>query len=125
MGRMPDIHRHHTIDYVELAVTDLERAKRFYASAFGWRFTDYGPEYAGIQGPGGEADPEAGGLRLDAEVTMGGPLILLYSEDLDQTLSAVTAAGGRVVDGPYDFPGGRRFHFLDPSGNQLGVWSPT
>ncbi|WP_127125727.1 VOC family protein [Georgenia sp. SYP-B2076] len=122
---MADAHHHHAIDYVELAVTDVEEAKRFYAEAFGWQFTDYGPEYAGIHGPGGESGPEAGGLRLDAEVTTGGPLVLVYSDDLDGTLSAVTAAGGLVVDGPYDFPGGRRFHFRDPSGNQLGVWSPA
>ena len=55
----------------------------------------------------------------------GGPLVLLYSADLDRTLTAVTSTGGRVVQGPYAFPGGRRFHFLDPSGNELGVWSET
>ncbi|MGY1734481.1 VOC family protein [Geodermatophilus sp. SYSU D00684] len=117
-------HRHHAIDYVELAVTDLDRARRFYADAFGWRFTDYGPGYAGIQDPGDPAS-EVGGLRLDDEVRPGGPLVLLYSADLDASVDAVTSAGGRVVDGPYAFPGGRRFSFTDPSGNQLGVWSET
>ncbi|MGY1730996.1 VOC family protein [Geodermatophilus sp. SYSU D01045] len=117
-------HRHHAIDYVELAVTDLDRARRFYADAFGWGFTDYGPGYAGIQDPGDPA-AEVGGLRLDDEVRPGGPLVLLYSADLDASVDAVTSAGGRVVDGPYAFPGGRRFHFTDPSGNQLGVWSET
>ncbi|MGH3449352.1 MAG: VOC family protein [Haloechinothrix sp.] len=116
-------HRHHAIDYVELTVTDLEQAKRFYAAAFGWKFSDYGPEYAGIQNPQGESAPEVGGLRLDKDTRTGGPLILLYSADLDQTLSAVHDAGGRVVNGPYEFPGGRRFHFQDPSGNELGVWA--
>jgi len=58
-------------------------------------------------------------------VSRGGPFVLLYSDDLDGTLAGVTAAGGRVVDGPYEFPGGRRFHFLDPSGNELGVWATS
>ncbi|WP_304454355.1 VOC family protein [Nocardiopsis sp. YSL2] len=116
-------HRHHAIDYIEIAATDLERAKRFYADAFGWRFTDYGPEYAGIQSPTGA--PEAGGLTTFGEVRAGGPFVLLYSTDLDRSVEAVRAAGGEVVDGPYGFPGGRRFHFTDPSGNELGVWSPA
>lgn len=125
MARMsqPSMHRHHAIDYVELTVTDLDEAKRFYTAAFGWKFNDYGPEYAGIQSPLGESAPEVGGLRLDTEVRTGGPFVLLYSTDLDQTVQAVTDAGGRVVDGPYEFPGGRRFHFHDPSGNELGVWA--
>jgi uncharacterized protein len=116
----PAPHRHHAIDYVELAVTDLTAARRFYADAFGWDFADYGGQYAGIRDGSGA---EVGGLALAAEVTPGGPLVLLYSDDLDRTLAAVTAAGGRVVNGPYEFPGGRRFHFQDPSGNELGVWA--
>jgi predicted enzyme related to lactoylglutathione lyase len=113
---------HHTIDYVEFAVTDLDAAKRFYTAAFGWAFNDYGPGYAGIRGAG-EGAPEAGGLRLDEHVRPGGPLVLLYSDDLDGTADAVRDAGGTIVNGPYPFPGGRRFHFTDPSGNELGVWS--
>ena len=116
--------RHHAIDYVELTVTDLEQCKRFYGEAFGWQFNDYGPTYAGIRSPGGESAPEVGGLRLDQEVrTGGGPLVLLFSTDLDRSVEAVTRAGGQVVNGPYEFPGGRRFHFTDPSGNELGVWA--
>jgi predicted enzyme related to lactoylglutathione lyase len=114
-------HQHHAIDYIELTVTDVAVAKRFYAAAFGWRFNDYGPAYAGIQGNG----REVGGLRADAAVTPGSPLVLLYSNDLDATVESVRSAGGRVVKEPYPFPGGRRFHFADPSGNELGVWSPT
>jgi uncharacterized protein len=123
MNVVSESHRHHSIDYVELTVTDLEQAKRFYATAFGWRFNDYGPAYAGIQNPVGEDVPEVGGLRLDSATRPGGPLVLLYSADLDRTLSAVVDAGGTVASGPYDFPGGRRFHFADPSGNELGVWA--
>ncbi|MER7759619.1 VOC family protein [Streptomyces sp. NPDC097619] len=118
-------HRHHALDYVELTVTDLPSARRFYAAAFGWEFNDYGPGYAGIRGPDA---PEVGGLRLDERderpAGRGGPLVLLYSEDLDRSVSVVREAGGTVVAGPYAFPGGRRFHFTDPAGNELGVWSP-
>lgn len=111
---------HHAIDYIELSVSDLDAARRFYADAFGWGFTDYGPAYAGIQGP----DGEVGGLRLDpAPRTGGGPLVLLYSADLDASVEAVRAAGGTVTVEPYGFPGGRRFHFTDPTGNELGLWS--
>ncbi len=119
----PSPHEHHAIDYIEFTVADLEQAKRFYAEAFGWRFNDYGPEYAGIRSPRGESAPEVGGLRQDQEVRAGGPFVLLYSADLDQSVEAVNEAGGRVVNGPYEFPGGRRFHFTDPSGNELGVWA--
>ncbi|MEU8775424.1 VOC family protein [Streptomyces sp. NPDC048606] len=116
-------HRHHALDYVELTVTDLERAKRFYADAFGWEFNDYGPGYAGIRGARDEGAGEVGGLCAGPEARAGGPLVLLYSSDLDASVEAVRKAGGRVVNGPYGFPGGRRFHFADPSGNELGVWA--
>lgn len=119
----PTASRHHSIDYVELTVTDLAGAQRFYAEAFDWAFTDYGPACAGIRGAG-EGAPEVGGLRLDAQPPRpGGPLVLIYAADLDRTLAAVVAAGGRVTEGPYPFPGGRRFHFSDPSGTELGVWA--
>jgi len=112
-------HAHHAIDYVEIAVTDMEAAKAFYSQAFGWSLNDYGPEYAGIQGDG----KEVGGLRRDSEVRAGGPLVILYSEDLEGSADAVTAAGGTIVEPIYAFPGGRRFHFADPAGNELAVWS--
>ena len=113
---------HHTIDYIELAAPDLEAAKRFYAAAFGWALTDYGPEYAGFAS-GGEGADEDGGLNASATPAPGGPLVLLYSDDLDASLDRVQRAGGTVVQPPYGFPGGRRFHFADPAGNELGVWS--
>ena len=114
-----DSHTHHSIDYIEFVVTDMAESKRFYKAAFGWRFNDYGPDYAGIQGQG----RETGGLRLDTKMSAGGPLVILYSDDLDMTLTKVREAGGRIVREPFDFPGGRRFHFHDPSGNELAVWS--
>jgi len=110
---------HHRIDYIELPVTDLAAAKQFYTAAFGWEFNDYGPDYAGIQGP----DGEVGGLNPHGEVRRGGPLVLLFSDDLDASVVAVRDAGGQIVNGPYEFPGGRRFHFTDPSGNELGAWA--
>jgi uncharacterized protein len=112
-------HAHHAIDYIEIAVTDMEAAKAFYGTAFGWSLTDYGPDYAGIQGDG----KEVGGLRRDSAVRAGGPLVILYSEDLESSVQAVTAAGGTIVEPIYAFPGGRRFHFADPAGNELAVWS--
>ena len=112
-------HLHHAMDYVEFTVTDLATAKRFYGDVFGWGFNDYGPGYAGIRGP----DREVGGFRLDAAVRAGGPLVILYSRDLEATVRAVRGAGGHVVKEPFSFPGGRRFHFTDPSGNELAVWS--
>ncbi|MGW6130324.1 VOC family protein [Cellulomonas sp. NPDC055163] len=118
---------HNSIDYVELPATDLAAARAFYAAAFGWQFTAYGDGYAGIRTAAEDGSDEAGGLTLaeSAAVTRGGPFVLLYSADLDATLDAVTRAGGTVVEGPYAFPGGRRFHFLDPSGNELGAWSES
>ncbi|HUQ53650.1 MAG TPA: VOC family protein [Gammaproteobacteria bacterium] len=110
---------HHTIDYIEFTVRDLGVAKRFYAAAFGWQFNDYGPEYAGIKGGTGEV----GGLHQTSDARTTGPLVILYSKDLDRTVAAVKSAGGKILREPYAFPGGRRFHFTDPSGNELGVWS--
>jgi predicted enzyme related to lactoylglutathione lyase len=114
---------HHAISYVELGVSDLAATKKFYSDAFGWRFQDYGPDYAGIQGTA-DGD-EVGGLNAMSEPGQGGALVLLYSEDLDATLAAVERAGGGVTVPPFDYPGGRRFHFSDPSGNVLGVFQPA
>jgi uncharacterized protein len=113
------MHKHHAIDYIELTVKDMAAAKRFYGRAFGWAFTDYGPEYAGIQGDG----KEVGGLHRTDALRLGGPLVVLYSDDLDASLAGVRSAGGKIVKEPFAFPGGRRFHFADPSGNELAVWA--
>jgi predicted enzyme related to lactoylglutathione lyase len=111
---------HHSL---ELVVTDLASSKRFFADAFGWIFNDYGPGYAGIVSPRGDGN-EAGGLMLAGEARpVGGPLVLLYSDDLDATKVAIERAGGTILQEPYEFPGGRRLHFADPTGNELGVWS--
>lgn len=114
---------HHSIDYVELVVDDLDTAKRFYSDTFGWVFVDYGPAYAGIASPTGDGSEVGGLLASEERRPAGGPLVLLYSDDLDATQTAIVESGGSVVQGPYKFPGGRRLHFLDPSGNELGVWA--
>lgn len=116
--------RHHRFDYIELAAPDLARAEQFYAAAFGWKFNDYGPDYSGIQGASPE-DPEVGGLTPHATPGRSGPLVQLYSDNLEATVDAIGSAGGEVIQGPYGFPGGRRLHFLDPAGNELGVWSES
>ena len=113
-------HQHHTIDYIELAVDDLAAAKRFYGAAFGWSFNDYGPDYAGIKRDGGG---EVGGMRQESSISRGGPLVILFSSDLEASVKAVQDAGGKIVKEPFSFPGGRRFQFTDPAGNELAVWS--
>lgn len=112
--------RHNRVDYVEFAVPDIEAAKTFYTRVFGWETTDYGPEYASFRD--GRLD---GGFRRDAERAGGdgGSLVVLYSDDLEATLAAVSDAGATVVQEIFSFPGGRRFHFRDPAGNELAVWS--
>lgn len=97
----------------------MAKSKTFYSEAFGWEFNDYGPAYAGIK----KTDGEAGGFRLESKVVTGGPLVVLFSSDINSTLTKVKNAGGRITKEPFDFPGGRRFEFLDPSGNELAVWS--
>jgi predicted enzyme related to lactoylglutathione lyase len=106
------------IDYIELSVTDVAAAKRFYGQAFGWRFEDYGPDYASFA----DGRLTGGFAKVDA-VSPGGPLLVIFSVDLEATEKDVSAAGGMVVRPTFSFPGGRRFHFTDPSGNELAVWS--
>lgn len=109
---------HHTMDYWELPATDLAAAKAFYTAAFGWTFQDWGPEYAAFENAGLD-----GGLaRTEGPIPRGGPIPILYSDDLSASETAVTAAGGVILD-HVEFPGGRRFHFTDPSGVELAVWT--
>lgn len=114
------------LNYIELPVTDLDAAKSFYRAAFGWSFTDYGPTYAAAQLDAVEvalnADGTVGPLQAEGDENGLGPLLLFEAEDLDAALTRVTDATGVVVSKPYDYPGGRRFHFRDPSGNVLGVY---
>lgn len=111
--------QHHRIDYFELSANDLAAVKRFYSGAFDWIFIDYGPGYAGFRYPG--AEREAGGISADTETRA--PLGILYSDNLEASEQKVRAAGGTIVKPIFSFPGGRRFHFTDPGGNELAVWS--
>jgi hypothetical protein len=116
----PDLSaRDRRIDYVEFAVRDIERAKAFYGAAFGWEFTDYGPEYAAFND--GRLD---GGFRK-GDPAPGGPLVITYAVDLAQAQRSVEAAGGTIVKPAFAFPGGRRFHYTDLDGYELAVWSET
>lgn len=115
--------QHHTLNYTELTVTDLAAAIAFYQAAFGWTFVDYGPDYAGIASPQGDGEEVGGLLRSSEPRAQGGPLVLLYSDDLDASAEAIVRSGGTIVQKAYSFPGGRRLHFADPSGNELGVWA--
>lgn len=110
------------LDYLEMPGGDLGALKAFYAEAFGWRFTDYGPDYAafdeGLEG-GFYAGPRAGGQGPT-------PLPVLFSTDIEASLAKVEAAGAQITKPLFAFPGGRRFHFRDPAGNELAVWGdPT
>lgn len=120
----PAVHAHLAVDYIEFVAIDLDATKRFYERAFGWKFNDYGPDYAGFV-DGSTGSKEGGGFRRDetSSRSNSGPLVILYSRELDATLARVREAGGTIVKPTFDFPGGRRFHFADPSGNELGVWS--
>ncbi len=112
---------HETINYVEYPARDIEASKRFFEAAFGWSFVDYGPDYAAFADEGLD-----GGFyrsELKAETACGSALIVFYSEALEATLAKVESAGGAIVKPIFAFPGGRRFHFTEPSGNEFAVWS--
>jgi len=106
------------IDYIELNVADTGRSKQFYGDAFGWKFTDYGPHYTEF-----DDGRMKGGFAAGSQVVTGGPLVILYAEHLEKTLEQVTSAGGSIAKPIFEFPGGRRFHFRDPDGHELAVWS--
>ena len=106
------------MDYIEFPAADIEATKRFYGAVFGWSFTDYGPNYASFfDGRLG------GGFTMSAQPVKGGPLVVLYAQSLEETQRKIVGAGGKILIEIFEFPGGRRFHFADPNGNELAVWS--
>lgn len=112
---------HHTINYIEMPSSDIEATKAFYGAAFGWTFQDWGPDYVSFSGAGVE-----GGFEHDPDgrqPSTDGALVILYSADLAASENAVTSAGGTISRPAFAFPGGRRFHFRDPSNNELAIWS--
>jgi predicted enzyme related to lactoylglutathione lyase len=114
MAKHPD----RSIDYIEFPCADIGRVKAFYGEVFGWKFQDWGPTYTSFHD-----GRIGGGFTTDAQVSATGPLVVFYAADLEGIQSKVLAAGGKVVRETFDFPGGRRFHFADPEGNILAVWS--
>jgi len=112
---------HEKINYVELQARDLAATKAFFQSVFGWSFVDYGPEYTSFSNEG----LDGGFFQSDlvSSPQNGAALIIFYSDQLEATLAKVEKAGGIIVKPIYSFPGGRRFHFTEPSGNEFAVWS--
>jgi hypothetical protein len=110
-----------TINYVEFPARDLDATKAFFSNAFGWTFQDYGPDYTAFSNAGLEGGFFKSDLAAHSE--KGSALIVLYSSELEETRAKVVEAGGIVVRDIFAFPGGQRFHFQEPSGNELAVWS--
>ena len=109
------------INYVEIPARDLDATKRFFRDAFGWTFVDYGEEYVAIENAG----LDGGFFKSDHVATTGNGsvLVVLFSNDLEATRDKVEMCGGKIVTDVFSFPGGRRFHFSDPNGNEFAVWS--
>ncbi len=106
------------VDYIEFTTTNVEDTKTFFSDVFGWEFTDYGPDYTSFTD-----GRMGGGFTVAPEVVAGGPLVVLYATNLGEIEASIRESKGRIVKETFDFPGGRRFHFFDPSGNELAVWS--
>ncbi len=106
------------INYIEFKSNDLEKIKTFYNSTFGWEFKDYGKSYVSFLGKG-----IRGGFEKTDDKITNGVLVVLYHSDIEAIQNKVKENGGVISKEIFDFPGGRRFHFVDPSGNELGVWS--
>lgn len=109
------------INYIELQVNDIDAAKEFYGETFGWTFQDFGPEYCAFND--GQMDGGFFKSGLSSSTSNGAALVVLYSEELEATLDIIVSNGGKVVKDIFSFPGGRRFQFEDPNGNELAIWS--
>jgi len=109
------------IDYFELPARDFDAIQSFYEKGFNWSFTDYGPDYRAFN----DGKMDGGFYKSDKQSSTenGAALIVLYAGNLEKTKETIMASGGTVVKDIFAFPGGRRFHFTDPNGNELAVWS--
>lgn len=109
------------IDYIELPAADFDAVQAFYQSVFGWRFEDYGEQYRAFS----DDKLDGGFYRSDlvSSADQGAALVIFYADDLDAVEQSVTEAGGTILKPIFEFPGGRRFQFADPHGNELAVWS--
>lgn len=115
------MNKHEKINYVEFPATNLEATKLFFTNVFDWTFEDFGPEYTAFYNEG--LDGGFYRAELTSSSKHGAALIIFYSENLEQTQAKIVAAEGIVIKPIFSFPGGRRFHFLEPSGNEFAVWS--
>ena len=106
------------LDYIELPAADMPQTKTFYSQAFDWTFVDYGPTYAAFSDAGLD-----GGFQADPAEVPTAPLVVIFTTDIEAMLAKVSAAGGTIIKPIFSFPGGRRFHFRDPSGNELAVFT--
>jgi predicted enzyme related to lactoylglutathione lyase len=113
--------KHEAFNYVEFPAKDLKATKQFFIQAFGWEFTDYGNEYTAFSD--GVLDGGFYKADLASKPSNGAALMVFYSDDIHSTLEKVVKAGGTICKPIFDFPGGCRFHFLEPSGNELAVWA--
>ena len=115
------MNEHEKINYVEFPAARLVATKTFFEQAFGWVFEDFGPDYCAFSGQGLD-----GGFyrsELYSNTQSGAALVVFYSADLEATMTKIEAAGGRIEKPIFEFPGGRRFHFCEPCGNEFAVWS--
>lgn len=115
------MHEHEKINYIEFPSRDIKKTRDFFTTVFGWSFVDYGPEYTAFSNEG----INGGFYKSDLSVSTdnGSALVVFYSNNLEQTLSKIEAAGGTIIKPIFSFPGGRRFHFSDPNGNEYAIWS--
>ena len=120
-GDTSHMNKHETINYVEFPSLDLDVTRAFFSDAFGWEFIDYGPDYTAISGAG----LDGGFFKSDKTVDTdnGSALVVLYSNKLEDTRDKIVHAGGTIKKDIFSFPGGRRFHFCDPNGNEYAAWS--
>lgn len=115
------MNQHEKINYVEFPAKDIEATKIFFTNVFDWSFTDYGPDYTAFSNTGLEGGFYKSDLTVSRE--KGSALIVFYSRNLEQTQAKIEQAGGTIIKPTFSFPGGRRFHFADPNGNEYAVWS--
>lgn len=108
------------INYIELKAKDLQKIKAFYSNVFNWSFTDYGPKYTAFSDSGLE-----GGFEQSDDDIINGALVVLYHHELETIKAKLIAHGGKISKDIFHFPGGKRFHFIDPSGNELAIWCHT
>jgi len=121
LNKKETMDKHEKIDYVEFTATDMASTKAFFGKVFGWSFTDYGPDY--MDCPDGGIRTGFGRADLKSSTKNGGALVTFYSSHLEETLTKIETAGGTIIKPIFSFPGGRRFQFTEPSGNEFAVWS--